>query len=134
MVQMAMIPMRIRTRCQDSSSRDWSVDINVILKALSYSPSPVLRTPSPLRAREKLVLFPSKDSTQAIWCNISLALRGSRRLSISEYVPEGVRRTGEGLLIIPIQEIVVRIFLHVQFTHLFVYSIPELVNVQFLLC
>ena len=109
MVQMAMIPMRIRTRCQDSSSRDWSVDINVILKALSYSPSPVLRTPSgtyseilnlrlPLRAREKLVLFPSKDSTQAIWCNISLALRGSRRLSISEYVPEGVRRTGEGPL------------------------------------
>jgi hypothetical protein len=68
-------------------SRDWSVDINVILKALSYSPSPVLRTPSPLRAREKLVLFPSKDSTQAIWCNISLALRG-----------EGVRRTGEGPL------------------------------------
>ena len=30
--------------------------------------------------------------------NISLAPRGSRRLSISEYVPEGVRRTGEGPL------------------------------------
>ena len=49
MVQMAMIPMRIRTRCQDSSSRDWSVDIqNVIIT----SPFPVLRTSFdfPLRA------------------------------------------------------------------------------------
>ena len=39
MVQMAMIPKRIRTRCQDSSSRDWSVDINVI----NILPAPILQ-------------------------------------------------------------------------------------------
>ena len=36
-------------------------------------------------------------------------------------------------LIIPVKEIVVRIFLNVQFTYLFINSIPELVNIYFLL-
>ena len=51
------------------------------------SPSPVLRTPSPLRARERLVIIPYGNPSQAIMCNFLLALRG-----------EDARRAGEGLV------------------------------------
>ena len=65
--------------------------------------------------------------------NFSLAPWGSRRLRISEYVPEGVRRTGEGLLIIPIEEIIIWVFLNVQFAHFLVNRVSELVDVYLLL-
>ena len=55
MVQMAMIPMRKRTRCQDSSSRDWSVDINVITIRPLSRPSGTL---SPWRGKG-IVLIPN---------------------------------------------------------------------------
>ena len=57
------------------------------------SPSPALRASSPQGARVKLV-FPITFSANE--GNFLLAPWGSRRLSISEYVSEDVRRTGEG--------------------------------------
>ena len=61
-----------------------------IIEPLS-SPSPVLRTPSPLREREKLVIIPKVKPSQAIKGNIFLAPWG-----------EDARRAGEGLFLTPL--------------------------------
>ena len=64
--------------------RDKLEDEYNINDTINDSPSPVLRTPSPQRAREKLVTIPS----QAIKGNFLLAPWG-----------EDARRAGEGLLV-----------------------------------
>ena len=57
-------------------------------------PSPALRASSPQGARRKLPSFAENVIGNT---NFTLAPWGSRRLSISEYVPEDARRVGEGL-------------------------------------